>query len=310
MMLFLVSPYKERSEFLRTPPVESEGVRAELVRMQKHDGLTIGWYNGSAGSRIVKFDRRTVPGGGRPAGQLTDEGVFTRDGSLIALVLERPVALGVMKGDNSDVRRFPSVSRAIPTCWSYDNARIALLALLPDSPSKVKGAVFDFASQSLQDFDETATKITSQCWSPDGKAIVYESAGKVRIRDFDAPRPREIVAGAAPTWSPDGNWIAYLDENEHTYYKIRPSGEDRQKLFRNKHGMPGLYWSPDSRIVAYTFEGAFFLADTEYYRLRVRRLEDNSDDWVAGGDIGCCEQMQWVTSPQLLRRIESESNTK
>lgn len=49
--------------------------------------------------------------------------------------------------------------------------------------------------------------------------------------------------------------------------------------------------------VASILEGGLTL-DVENYRLRVRRLADNSDDWVA--NVGGGEEFQWVTNPKLL----------
>jgi hypothetical protein len=75
--------------------------------------------------------------------------------------------------------------------------------------------------------------------------------------------------------------------------------------------MPGLYWSPDSRIVAYVVEkGGFLHLDAEVYLLKVRRLQDGSDDWVNDDDVGCCESIQWVTSKELIRQIQSEPQSR
>jgi hypothetical protein len=65
----------------------------------------------------------------------------------------------------------------------------------------------------------------------------------------------------------------------------------------------GLYWSPDSRFVAYIYQDSFGL--TEFYHLMVRRLQDNSDDWVANGVL-CCINYQWVKNEQLVRHVKSE----
>ncbi len=62
-----------------------------------------------------------------------------------------------------------------------------------------------------------------------------------------------------------------------------------------------LWWSPDSRFVAYVASVPFAIDD--FYRLRVRRQEDNFDDWLAEGQI--VGDYQWVTSPELLRHLLS-----
>jgi len=55
--------------------------------------------------------------------------------------------------------------------------------------------------------------------------------------------------GKDSTWSPDGNWIAFRDGD--TFYEIRPDGRDKRKLLRRRDVYSPLWWSPDSRFVAY-----------------------------------------------------------
>ena len=69
-----------------------------------------------------------------------------------------------------------------------------------------------------------------------------------------------------------------------------------------------MYWSPDSRFVAYVQQG-FFSLDVESYSLMVRRLADNAEDRVAeapGAGAGC----QWVSSRELLAIVESQTGQK
>jgi hypothetical protein len=137
--------------------------------------------------------------------------------------------------------------------------------------------------------------------------IVFENEGSIQIYDTASGKIRDLAKGVNPTWSPDGEWIAFREHD--TYYAVRPTGLGKRELFHKKNVTSGLYWSPDSRIVAYVslagvLEGGLSL-DVETYRLRVRRLEDHSEDWVANG-VSCCINYDWVTNPQPLERIESQ----
>ncbi|MGH9699923.1 MAG: TolB family protein [Candidatus Acidiferrales bacterium] len=300
------------SESLWTAPSFSTGVRAELVQMQATDGLTIGWLEHD-GPVIVKFDKRAVIRGRLLPGQSVGGGTISRDGSQIALMLhdapfQVPI-LGIVRADGSDLREFSNLEGAGPRGWSYDMSRLAM-TVLNARQTRLSLEVLDLASKSVTDIAvlTSLTALTTQCWSPDGKAIVFETDGHVAIQNLGEPKPTILTDGTDPTWSPDGNWIAYLDKNEQSYYIIHPSGEGKKKLFHSRHGMPGLYWSPDSRIVAYVVEEGFLFMDVETYRLRVRRIEDNSDDWVANEDIGCCYNLQWVTNKALIARIESANH--
>lgn len=280
------------------------GVRAELIGMQASDGLTIGWYEHD-GPRIVKFDTRSVLRGRSLAGQTAGAGVFSRDGTQIALQLGRPtkdppLTLGIMNADNSDLREFVNVARPGLMCWSYDTKHVAVVTVSKDTYT-ANLMVLDLESRLVRDI-APVERITSQCWSPDGKEIVFESGGNVMIQAVDAEKPLPLVVGTAPTWSPDGNWIAYLDEHEQTYYVIHPSGEGKKRLFHSRNGMAGLYWSPDGGIVAY-------VVGAEAYRMKVRRLADGSEDWVADG-VDCCASIQWVTNEKLITQIESGGHSK
>ena len=159
---------------------------------------------------------------------------------------------------------------------------------------------------ATEEIDSRAT-LTSQCWSPDDKKIVYTSGDSVRVYEVgkDKSSAAVLAIGEYPTWSPDGNWIAFLDHD--TYYAIRPNGHDRKKLFHHSDVYSPLWWSPDSRIVAYVTLARFALDDV--YQLRVRRLEDRSDDSVAGGQISSTD-FQWVTNPKLLQQVESAATTR
>jgi hypothetical protein len=69
-----------------------------------------------------------------------------------------------------------------------------------------------------------------------------------------------------------------------------------------------LYWSPDSRFIAYVHQD-FFALDVEFYHLMVRRLEDGDEDWVANG-VACCIGYQWVTNKELLPIVQAQAAQK
>ena len=290
------------------------GVRAELAAMQSRDGLTVADY-GPHGLRIVNFEKRESFRGKPFPDYRASQGTVSRDGTLVAFALLRPtqvpsIALGIMKADNSDLRELLNTANPGQMCWSYDMMRLAM-GTVDVTTATFRLTMLDTATNSVKELAPHVDRVSSQCWSPDGKEIVFESGGNVIIDDIAEAKPRTLAVGKVPTWSPDGNWIAYLDEHEHNFYAIHPSGEGKKKLFRSRDGMAGLYWSPDARIVAYVVEkGGLLHLDAEAYTLNVRRLQDGSEDWINNHDVGCCESIQWVTNKELIRRIQSEPQSR
>ena len=92
----------------------------------------------------------------------------------------------------------------------------------------------------------------SPTWSPDGKQIAflsdrYDGAGirsymlDVFVMNADGTDMRRLThttgATGAPQWSPDGEWIAFVDDSENVYniYRMRPDGSDMEQLTNNTY---------------------------------------------------------------------------
>ncbi|MGH9773931.1 MAG: TolB family protein [Candidatus Acidiferrales bacterium] len=281
-----------------------ESVRAELVRLQAQTGLTLASYY--RGLDLVSFNKREMIQGKEVRLGYALDGAVSRDGNEIAVQMlhlfeRRKATFGIIRPDGELIREYPEVVLPQHMCWAYDNTKFGLVVL--DKPPDSGLRVLNLASGAwiTPEIDARAD-ITSQCFSPDGKNIVYDTDDSVRIYEIGKERSsiRILAKGKQPTWSPDGEWIAFLDDD--TYYTMRPNGEDRRELFHKTDAESGLFWSPDSRIVAFVSEAGLsegvIFADPETYRLRVRRLEDNSEDWVADS-VAALGNYQWVTNAKL-----------
>ncbi len=94
-------------------------------------------------------------------------------------------------------------------------------------------------------------------WSPTGDELVYEAGWgtyEIRVARFLADgtvETRYIGDGWIPTWSPDGNWIAY---GRGGIWKIRPDGSGLVQLTSLASGQSHTdqVWSPDSLNLAFT----------------------------------------------------------
>lgn len=277
-----------------------QSVRAELTRLQKQTGLSLVTAENRSILAVI-FSRRSVtkvrnlPGG---------IGAISPDGTQVAFVSELlPPYLCISRTDGSDYREYRNVRMPNNNCvcWSQDKSKLVIGSMNTGELS-ANLQLFDVESGLSQEV-ATIGRITSQCWSPDNKHFVYESDVNLRVYDIEQKRSNDLqVKGTQATWSPDGKRVAFLDDD--TYYVANATvAKERQALFHRWRTESGLWWSPDSRFVAYVSQASFLegglLPDSELYWLRVRRLEDKSESRVAWAEGLAC--YEWVTNRELLR---------
>jgi tricorn protease len=111
-------------------------------------------------------------------------------------------------------------------------------------------------------FEEAAENISTARLSPSGARAVFEARGEILTVPAEKGDIRNLTetSGAAdrdPSWSPDGEWIAYFSDRsgEYALYLTEQSGLGETK--RIDLGLPPSFfytptWSPDSKKIAYT----------------------------------------------------------
>lgn len=91
-------------------------------------------------------------------------------------------------------------------------------------------------------------------WSPDGTRVVFGKAqGEgLQIFDLETGTTTDLTSlGKDPAWSPDGRYIAYIDEPEFNVYQseevwlVRPTGESPRKIMDG--GFPN--WCADGKTL-------------------------------------------------------------
>jgi hypothetical protein len=278
--------------------ITRESVRAELIRLQDQYGLTVAWIDFKLQTTALRH--RTGFDSGVQAVSFEKRAVVALKDSLTAF---RP--------DGFSYNDIPLVA-ADDLCWSHDGRKLASTALHPPGAGLTIYFLVSKATQVIEPRAEQRMHFTSQCWSPDDNQLAFESDGSVKIYQTGggASSIRMLAKGTDVTWSPDGNWIAFRDHE--TYYAIRPDGNGRKKLFHNRwgHAVSALYWSPDSRLVAYVRELGFLQGgalDAEVNQLRVRRLEDGSEDRLCPDSVDWYANYHWITSSELMRHPGSEA---
>jgi WD40 repeat protein len=275
-----------------------ESVRAELIRLQDEKGLTLAWIDGNMQTKAIMI------------GAGLDSGVRA-----VLFEKHKVVALGdslrAFRPDGFKFYDFPRVATD-DLCWSHEWSKAAATMFHPPEASL---GIYDLSSKVTQVIEtrvDARMHFTTQCWSPDDKQVAYDSQGSVKVFQIgrDSTSVRILAKGADVTWSPDGNWIAFRDGD--TYYAIHADGSGRKKLFRNHWGsaVSALYWSPDSRIVAYVRELGFLQGgalDAEVNQLRARRLEDGSDDRLCPDSVAWYANYRWIKSDELTKHRGTDS---
>jgi hypothetical protein len=293
------------------PPNES--LRDELIRRQRETGLTLATYY-LANLNVVLFSSRSLAETGE------------HDGQEVAFRLDDPLAtstFAISHLDGSSRRDYSEIAMPSQTCWSYDRSKL-LLTVRDSVLDHTTLRLMDVTSKATRDLDSAAyVYLTPQCWSPDGKHAAYETQdpihrkkdgsseivnATVKLYDFALNESRQLTKGSAPTWSPDGKHIAFL--NHDTYFVITPDGNARATLFHEDAAHSGLIWSPDCRLVAFLSRNHLFeppiLLDVGPVRLRVRRLSDGSSDWVAQLSDVYLPDFQWLENKDLISRAQSK----
>ncbi|HXV85910.1 MAG TPA: amidohydrolase family protein [Gemmatimonadales bacterium] len=114
---------------------------------------------------------------------------------------------------------------------------------------------FDYPIQDSATF--VARQIRDATPSPDGTRLAFTALDRLYVMEYPGGVPRRLtsadLAEAEPTWSPDGQWIAYVTattEDGGHLMKVRADGRTRPQQLTT---LAALYrqpaWAPDGRRV-------------------------------------------------------------
>ena len=120
-------------------------------------------------------------------------------------------------------------------------------------------------------------------WSPDGRRIAFfqgahkaqirnEAVGAIRVIQADGSELQfvhgpELILGA-PTWSPDGRWLAFVKDEGATQAGLYVADVDRGGFRRLSDTLSRPSWSPDSQQLA------FARRDSDAVTLHALTVED------------------------------------
>jgi len=150
-------------------------------------------------------------------------------------------------------------------------------------------------------------------WSPDGREIVFstsdprppytltEYSSDLRVVDVVTGEIRDLVTGRLsllPDWSPDGQWIVFIDNHEQDRgtWTVRADGTQLQRISEDKLLTPR--WSRDGRAV-YGLQGSGDAAV-------VKRLPVDPRDGSAAGEAETVLRIPAVASWHLALAADAD----
>lgn len=92
---------------------------------------------------------------------------------------------------------------------------------------------------------EDSTEIS---WSPGGDAFTYTSGNRIYIFDVSTGASQAIAYGQNPTWSADGQWLAFRSSDGWAT-AINPVTHVSKRLLPDHKILGAVHWSPDSQYV-------------------------------------------------------------
>ena len=118
-----------------------------------------------------------------------------------------------------------------------------------------------FTAESLQVDGSPAELFFGPTFSPDGRRVVVAAKGNAQIHLFtgfvSGGAPVRVITGSkelevSPTWSPDGNWIAFvrLVGNSLQLSKVRPGSGEAPVDLGAVESSPVPAWSPTGEWIA------------------------------------------------------------
>jgi TolB protein len=116
----------------------------------------------------------------------------------------------------------------------------------------------------------TDPKDTGPAWSPDGRRVAFtrwqhdhwevyvvDDSGQnlVRLTTTPSKPDGEVGSSAAPAWSPNGQYIAFLTDRSGKWdiWLMRADGGGQKAMFKDElNGLPIEYTSQSERAISWT----------------------------------------------------------
>jgi len=173
-------------------------------------------------------------------------------------------------------------------------AVIALAAVIAASSSTITlSAQTPLALETWLDWE----RVSDPRISPDGSQVVYTHGwvdrmndsweSSIRIVNSDGSRPRELIAGSSPRWSPTGDRIAFLapdgEGNTQIFVRWMDAEGAVSQVTRLTETPSDIAWSPDGTQLSFTMSVPAENPSSRHWQVSLPRPE--GAEWTPGPRI-------------------------
>lgn len=194
--------------------------------------------------------------------------------------------------DSIDGRRIravaPPLSTFHPLALNEAAGRIAFWGKPPGKGSK-DGLYWANFDVSRVEFVAENTRYAD--WSPDGAKLVYDKNNQVLSFDVESGSSRKLTDGHSPTWSPNGNLIAFVAPDGKAAV-VTTEGVREEWPLSSHLPISAIQWSPTGSYVNFSEKVPTQTATFgKLYRLVVCRVSD--------GQTATIESSSWDSDPSV-----------
>lgn len=249
----------------------------QIYFLSDRNGITNVWVMPQAGGQARRISDFQADGAAFAS--------MSRDGSVIGCCLDGHIytvdtktgetrkldisAPSDVKGNVIEPKTY--TSEASETALSPDGKQIAFV---------VRGELFAMKAigGKAMRLTDTPARESAIAWSPDSNRLLFcsDRDGTTDVFVMESTDRREPMLAKSrlrkttplatsdgeelsPRWSPDGSKIAYLLDRGHLWV-MNPDGTGNRMLVKGPN-IGSIEWSPDSRWIAYSQEGDYWIAD-------------------------------------------------